>query len=129
MATKVAIEPSSDTVWPRTSSPNSRRRRRRPRSTATAPRARRHLDAVSGVSGTGAVNDAQATSWRGRGAARRGQWLACSLMHAVTFQAPGEGRVDERPDPELHAPDDAIVRLEASGGGGRGPHHLPRPRA
>jgi 2-desacetyl-2-hydroxyethyl bacteriochlorophyllide A dehydrogenase len=36
-------------------------------------------------------------------------------MHAVTFQAPGEVRVEERPDPELHEPDDAIVRIEASG--------------
>ena len=36
-------------------------------------------------------------------------------MHAVTFQAPGEVRVDERPDPELQAPDDAIVRVEATG--------------
>jgi 2-desacetyl-2-hydroxyethyl bacteriochlorophyllide A dehydrogenase len=36
-------------------------------------------------------------------------------MRAVTFQAPGEVRVDERPDPELLADDDAIVRVEASG--------------
>jgi 2-desacetyl-2-hydroxyethyl bacteriochlorophyllide A dehydrogenase len=36
-------------------------------------------------------------------------------MHAVTFQAPGEVRVDERPDPELSAPDEAIVRVEATG--------------
>jgi 2-desacetyl-2-hydroxyethyl bacteriochlorophyllide A dehydrogenase len=36
-------------------------------------------------------------------------------MHAVTFQAPGEVRVDERPDPELGTPDEAIVRIEASG--------------
>jgi alcohol dehydrogenase len=36
-------------------------------------------------------------------------------MRAVTFQAPGEIRVDERPEPELAAPDDAIVRVEASG--------------
>src|ERR671934_1892853 len=36
-------------------------------------------------------------------------------MQAVTFQAPGEVRVDERPDPELQAPDDAIVRIEATG--------------
>jgi 2-desacetyl-2-hydroxyethyl bacteriochlorophyllide A dehydrogenase len=36
-------------------------------------------------------------------------------MQAVTFQAPGEVRVDERPDPELQAPDDAVVRVEASG--------------
>src|SRR5215207_1459678 len=36
-------------------------------------------------------------------------------MRAVTFQAPGEVRVDERPDPELEAPDDAVVRIEASG--------------
>jgi 2-desacetyl-2-hydroxyethyl bacteriochlorophyllide A dehydrogenase len=36
-------------------------------------------------------------------------------VRAVTFQAPGEVRVDEKPDPELLAPDDAIVRVEASG--------------
>ena len=36
-------------------------------------------------------------------------------MRAVTFQAPGEVRVDERPDPELAAPDDAVVRVEATG--------------
>ena len=36
-------------------------------------------------------------------------------MHAVTFQAPGEVRVDEHPEPELQAPDDAIVRIEATG--------------
>lgn len=36
-------------------------------------------------------------------------------MHAVTFQGPGEVRVEDRPDPELLADDDAIVRVEASG--------------
>jgi 2-desacetyl-2-hydroxyethyl bacteriochlorophyllide A dehydrogenase len=36
-------------------------------------------------------------------------------MRAVTFQAPGEVQVDEVPEPELLAPDDAIVRVEASG--------------
>jgi len=36
-------------------------------------------------------------------------------MRAVTFQAPGEVRVDEVPDPELLAADDAIVRVGASG--------------
>ena len=36
-------------------------------------------------------------------------------MKAVTFQAPGEVRVDERPEPELLAPDDAIVQVEATG--------------
>jgi alcohol dehydrogenase len=36
-------------------------------------------------------------------------------MRAVTFQAPGEVRLDEVADPELLAPDDAIVRVEASG--------------
>jgi 2-desacetyl-2-hydroxyethyl bacteriochlorophyllide A dehydrogenase len=36
-------------------------------------------------------------------------------MRAVTFQAPGEVRLDEKPDPELLAADDAIVRVEASG--------------
>lgn len=36
-------------------------------------------------------------------------------MRAVTFQAPGEVRVDERPEPDLLAGDDAIVAVEASG--------------
>ena len=36
-------------------------------------------------------------------------------MRAVTFQAPGEIRVDEKPDPELESPGDAIVRVDASG--------------
>lgn len=36
-------------------------------------------------------------------------------MKAVTFQAPGDVRVEERPDPELTASDDAIVRVEATG--------------
>src|SRR3954465_7557732 len=37
------------------------------------------------------------------------------LMRAVTFQAPGEVRIDERPEPELSERDEAIVRVEASG--------------
>jgi 2-desacetyl-2-hydroxyethyl bacteriochlorophyllide A dehydrogenase len=36
-------------------------------------------------------------------------------MHAVTFQKPREVRVEERPDPELQEPGDAIVRIEATG--------------
>ncbi len=36
-------------------------------------------------------------------------------MRAVTFQAPGEVRVDEKPEPELLAGDDAIVAVEATG--------------
>jgi 2-desacetyl-2-hydroxyethyl bacteriochlorophyllide A dehydrogenase len=36
-------------------------------------------------------------------------------VRAVTFQAPGEVRVEERPDPEPLAPDDAVVRVDASG--------------
>jgi 2-desacetyl-2-hydroxyethyl bacteriochlorophyllide A dehydrogenase len=36
-------------------------------------------------------------------------------MRAVTFQGPGEIRVDEKPEPELEAPGEAIVRVEASG--------------
>jgi alcohol dehydrogenase len=36
-------------------------------------------------------------------------------MQAVTFQAPGEVRVEERPEPELLDRDDAIVRVEATG--------------
>ena len=36
-------------------------------------------------------------------------------MRAVTFQAPGEVRVEEVPDPEPIAAGDAIVRVEATG--------------
>src|ERR687887_104081 len=36
-------------------------------------------------------------------------------MQAVTFQAPGEVRLEERPEPELLAADDAVVRVEATG--------------
>jgi 2-desacetyl-2-hydroxyethyl bacteriochlorophyllide A dehydrogenase len=36
-------------------------------------------------------------------------------MRAVTFQEPGRVEVEERPDPELLAPDDAVVRVDASG--------------
>ncbi|HEX5712378.1 MAG TPA: alcohol dehydrogenase catalytic domain-containing protein [Solirubrobacterales bacterium] len=36
-------------------------------------------------------------------------------VRAVTFQAPGEVRVEEKPDPQLVAADDAVVRVEASG--------------
>jgi 2-desacetyl-2-hydroxyethyl bacteriochlorophyllide A dehydrogenase len=36
-------------------------------------------------------------------------------MQAVTFQAPGEVRLEERPEPELIERDDAVVRVEATG--------------
>jgi 2-desacetyl-2-hydroxyethyl bacteriochlorophyllide A dehydrogenase len=36
-------------------------------------------------------------------------------MRAVTFQAPGEVRVEEKAEPELGAADDAVVLVEASG--------------
>ncbi|MEZ5076919.1 MAG: alcohol dehydrogenase catalytic domain-containing protein [Solirubrobacterales bacterium] len=36
-------------------------------------------------------------------------------MRAVTFQGPGEVRVEEKEEPRLAAPDDAVVRVEASG--------------
>src|SRR5919199_2469798 len=36
-------------------------------------------------------------------------------MRAVTFQAPGEVQLDERPDPEIEAAGDAVVRVEATG--------------
>ena len=36
-------------------------------------------------------------------------------MRAVTFQAPGEVQVEDRPEPTLQAADDAIVRVEATG--------------
>jgi 2-desacetyl-2-hydroxyethyl bacteriochlorophyllide A dehydrogenase len=36
-------------------------------------------------------------------------------MRAATFQAPGQVRIEEKPDPELGAPDDAVIRVEASG--------------
>lgn len=36
-------------------------------------------------------------------------------MRAVTFEAPNEVRVSEKPDPEITAPDEALIRVEASG--------------
>jgi 2-desacetyl-2-hydroxyethyl bacteriochlorophyllide A dehydrogenase len=36
-------------------------------------------------------------------------------MRAVTFQAPGEVAIEERPDPEIVEAGDAVVRVEASG--------------
>ena len=36
-------------------------------------------------------------------------------MRAVTFQAPGEVRIDEKPEPELEGAGDVIVRVDASG--------------
>ncbi len=36
-------------------------------------------------------------------------------MRAVTFQAPEQVRVEEKPEPRLAAADDALVRIEASG--------------
>src|SRR5919109_2940471 len=36
-------------------------------------------------------------------------------MQAVTFQAPGEVRVEDRPEPELIERDDAVVNVEATG--------------
>lgn len=36
-------------------------------------------------------------------------------MRAVTFQAPEEVRIEEKPDPEVGAADEALVRVEASG--------------
>jgi 2-desacetyl-2-hydroxyethyl bacteriochlorophyllide A dehydrogenase len=36
-------------------------------------------------------------------------------MQAVTFQAPGHVSVEDRPEPELAAADDAVVKIEASG--------------
>jgi threonine dehydrogenase-like Zn-dependent dehydrogenase len=36
-------------------------------------------------------------------------------MRAVTFQAPGEVRVEEVPEPELLDTGDAIVQIEATG--------------
>jgi len=36
-------------------------------------------------------------------------------MRAVTFQAPEQVRVEEKPEPRLGAADDALVRVEASG--------------
>jgi 2-desacetyl-2-hydroxyethyl bacteriochlorophyllide A dehydrogenase len=36
-------------------------------------------------------------------------------MRAVTFQKPGEVRIEEKPEPEVGAADEAVVRIEASG--------------
>ena len=38
-----------------------------------------------------------------------------AAMRAVTFQAPGRVSVEDRPEPSLVNPDDAVVRVEATG--------------
>jgi 2-desacetyl-2-hydroxyethyl bacteriochlorophyllide A dehydrogenase len=38
-----------------------------------------------------------------------------AAVRVVAFQAPGEVRLEERPEPEPLAPDDAVVRVEATG--------------
>src|SRR5205085_10503421 len=38
-----------------------------------------------------------------------------ALMRAVTYQAPGEVRIDEKPEPEIGSPDEAVIRVEATG--------------
>jgi 2-desacetyl-2-hydroxyethyl bacteriochlorophyllide A dehydrogenase len=36
-------------------------------------------------------------------------------MRAVTYQAPGEVRIEEKPEPEVSSPDEAVIRIEATG--------------
>src|SRR3954454_23160260 len=36
-------------------------------------------------------------------------------MRAWSFQAPGDVRIEDRPLPELEAPDDALLRIDATG--------------
>src|SRR3954447_4872092 len=36
-------------------------------------------------------------------------------MRAVTYQSPGEVRAEEKPDPEVGSPDEAVVRVDATG--------------
>jgi alcohol dehydrogenase len=36
-------------------------------------------------------------------------------MRAVTYQAPGEVRVEEKPEPEVGGPDEEVIRVEATG--------------
>src|SRR3954463_2877788 len=72
---------------------------------------------------TWAVNRSRSCGWRRSGptsmaivrSIRATHPAILPPMRAVTFQAPFEVRVDEKPEPELQAPDDAIVRIEATG--------------
>ena len=41
--------------------------------------------------------------------------IVLAAMLAVTFQGPNEVALVEKPDPEVQAPDDAVVRIEATG--------------
>lgn len=43
-------------------------------------------------------------------------------MRGVTFQAPGEVRIDDVPEPALSSDADVIIRTEASGICGSDPH-------
>ena len=51
----------------------------------------------------------------GHGPAGAARPVGSTAMRAVTFQAPGVVSVEERPEPELVDPEDAVVRIEATG--------------
>jgi 2-desacetyl-2-hydroxyethyl bacteriochlorophyllide A dehydrogenase len=36
-------------------------------------------------------------------------------MRAVTYQAPGQVKIEEKPEPEVTSPDEVVIRVEASG--------------
>src|SRR5919204_1846192 len=61
------------------------------------------------------IPDEQPVIRTARETSAMGRTLSCGALRAVTFQEPGEVRVEERPDPEPAAPDDAVVRVEATG--------------
>ena len=78
------------------------------------------LDALSLEQRRGALPDGPAAAAAGlvgatRARHRRGLLHLRGAMRAVTFQAPIEVRLDERPEPELQQPRRRVVAIDASG--------------
>src|SRR5215207_1034233 len=108
------MTPATATTAPPAISPRLRRRR------ACALRLWRGRPSVAGPllpgRSRGLSSTGQSRGWLpGWQHRRRHPTLCCVAVRAVTFQAPGEVRLEERPDPEPVAADDAVVRVQATG--------------
>src|SRR6186997_266007 len=94
------------------SSSSCSRAKTSPSSTARPPTSRRSSHWRRGSKRPPAPATAKRPS---RSPASAAEGYRCARMRAVTFQAPEQVRIEEKPDPDVRAADDALVRVEASG--------------
>src|SRR3954454_20987255 len=114
-ASRSAASPANSST-PATSrcSSSCSKARTSPSSTARRPTSRRSWRSRPGSPRPPAPRAAPAAS-RSPASTERAPGTVPGRMRAVTFQAPEQVRVEEKPEPRLGAGDDAIVRIEASG--------------